>query len=57
MMKLFRKGTQTSKAEDRAYDAAVNDRMRLVLARETQYDDAETVENRLRNMIYGTNKE
>jgi hypothetical protein len=57
VMKLFRKGTQTSKAEDRAYDAAVNDRMRLVLARETQHDDAETVENRLRNMVYGTNKE
>ncbi len=56
-MKLFRKGTSTSKREDRAYDAAVNSRMRTVLSRETNHDDAETVENRLRNMVYGTNKE
>jgi hypothetical protein len=56
-MKLFRRGTNTSKADDRAYEAAANDRMRIVLARETPHDDAESVENRLRNMIYGTNKE
>lgn len=56
-MKLFRRGSTTSKAEDQAYSDAVNDRMRIVLSRETSHDDAETVENRLRNMVYGTNKE
>ena len=56
-MKLFRKGTAASKREDRAYEKTVNNRMRDVLSRETNHDDAETVENRLRNMIYGTNKE
>lgn len=56
-MKLFRRDSTTSKAQDRAYDNAVNDRMRIVLGRETDHDDAQTVENRLRNMVYGTNKE
>jgi hypothetical protein len=56
-MKLFRRGSATSKAEDRAYSNAVNDRMRILLSRETNHDDAQTVENRLRNMVYGTNKE
>lgn len=56
-MKLFRKGTATSKADDLAHSEAVNDRMRNVLSRETHKDDAETVENRLRNMVYGTNKQ
>jgi hypothetical protein len=56
-MKLFKRGATTSKAEDRAHEAVANDRMRNVLARETAYDDPETVESRLRNMVYGTNKE
>jgi hypothetical protein len=56
-MKLFRRGNATSEAEDRAYSEAVNDRMRNLLARPTDHDDAETVENRLRNMVYGSNKE
>ncbi len=56
-MKLFRKGAAASKREDRAYDEAVNNRMRTVLSRETNHDDAETVENRIRNMVYGSNKE
>ncbi len=56
-MKLFRRGSATSKAEDRAYSNAVNARMRILLARETNHDDAQTVESRLRNMVYGTNKE
>jgi hypothetical protein len=56
-MKLFKRSSTTSKEEDRAYSESVNDRMRIVLARETHHDDAETVENRLRNMVYGTNKE
>ncbi|MEN8040654.1 MAG: hypothetical protein ABFR95_04035 [Actinomycetota bacterium] len=56
-MRLFRKSTTTSKREDRAYEEAVNNRMRGVLARETNHDDAEAVETRLRNMAYGTNKQ
>jgi len=54
---LFKRGSTTTKADDRAYSESVNDRMRIVLGRETPHDDAETVENRLRNMVYGTNKE
>jgi len=56
-MKLFKRSASTTKEDDRAYSESVNDRMRIVLSRETQHDDAETVENRLRNMVYGTNKE
>jgi hypothetical protein len=56
-MKLFKRASASTKADDRAYSESVNDRMRIVLGRETQHDDAETVENRLRNMVYGTNKE
>lgn len=56
-MKLFKRGSPTSEEEDRAYDTAVNNRMRIVLARETDHDDAEAVESRLRNMVYGSNKE
>lgn len=56
-MKLFRKGTTTTKREDRAHDEAVANRMRSVLSRETNHDDAKIVEDRLRNMAYGTNKE
>ncbi len=56
-MKLFRRGAASSKREDRAYEIAVNDRMRNVLSRQTNHDDPETVEIRLRNMIYGTNKQ
>lgn len=56
-MKLFRRTSNTTKEDDRAYSESVNDRMKIVLSRETQHDDAETVENRLRNMVYGTNKE
>jgi len=56
-MKLFRKDTATSKREDSAYEDAVADRMRNVLSRETNHDDAEAVETRLRNMTYGTNKQ
>ncbi len=31
--------------------------MRAVLSRETNHDDAVAVETRLRNMIYGSNKQ
>lgn len=54
-MKLFRRNAGGSKRDHEAYAAAVSDRMRLVMARETNHDDAATVEGRLRNMIYGTN--
>ena len=56
-MKLFRMGSAAAKAEERAHEEAVKDRMLHVLSRDTNHDDAETVENRLRNMIYGTNKQ
>ena len=56
-MKLFRRNnTSDERREDRAYDEAVNDRMKSVLGRSTQHDDASAVEQRLRNMAYGTNK-
>jgi len=55
-MKLFKKDATSSKSATRAYESAVNDRMRMVLSRETQHDDAEIVEQRLRNMVYGTNR-
>ncbi|GMR02056.1 MAG: hypothetical protein BMS9Abin20_0382 [Acidimicrobiia bacterium] len=55
-MKLFRKDTSEERRADTEYDEAVNDRMKSVLGRPTDHDDAEVVEQRLRNMIYGTNK-
>ncbi|NHZ70388.1 MAG: hypothetical protein GWP18_01970 [Proteobacteria bacterium] len=55
-MKLFRKNTSDERRVDREYDEAVNHRMKSVLARPTNHDDAELVEQRLRNMVYGTNK-
>lgn len=55
-MKLFTKSSATSKREDRASEDAFNDRLRHVLSRETVYDDAEIVETRLRNMMYGANR-
>ena len=55
-MKLFRRNTTDERATDRDYDEAVNDRMKSVLARDTNHDDASAVEQRLRNMVYGTNK-
>jgi hypothetical protein len=56
-MKLFRRNTSEERRADREYDEAVNDRMKSVLGRETAHDDAEVVEQRLRNMVYGTNKQ
>ncbi len=55
-MKLFRRNTSDDQRADRKYDEAVNDRMKNVLGRETNHDDATAVEKRLRNMVYGTNK-
>jgi len=56
-MKLFRRNTSEERRADREYDETVNDRMKSVLGRETAHDDADVVEQRLRNMVYGTNKE
>jgi hypothetical protein len=55
-MKLFKRNTSDEQRADREYDEAVNDRMKSVLGRETDHDDASVVEQRLRNMMYGTNK-
>ena len=55
-MKLFRRTTSDERREDRDYDEAVNDRMKSVLNRSTTHDDATLVEQRIRNMSYGTNK-
>jgi hypothetical protein len=55
-MKLFRKNTSEERRADREYDESVNHRMKTVLGRPTNHDDAELVEQRLRNMVYGTNK-
>ncbi len=56
-MKLFRRSTSEERRADREYDEAVNDRMKSVLEWETAHDDADLVEQRLRNMVYGTNKQ
>lgn len=56
-MKLFRRSTSEERRADTEYEEAVNDRMKIVLGRTTIHDDADVVEQRLRNMIYGTNKQ
>jgi hypothetical protein len=55
-MKLFRRTTSDERRADREYDEAVNHRMKSVLNRSTDHDEAAVVEQRLRNMVYGTNK-
>ncbi len=55
-MKLFKKNTSDERRVDRDHDEAVNDRMKSVLGRSTDHDEAAIVEQRLRNMAYGTNK-
>jgi hypothetical protein len=56
-MRLFRKNTSDERRAERDHEDAVNDRMRSVLGKDTDYDDdADVVEQRLRNMAYGTNK-
>ncbi len=54
-MRLFKR--ESDKRRDREHDEAVNDRLRSVLAKDTEHqDDADTVETRLRNMNYGTSR-
>lgn len=55
-MRLFKRRTSDERREDRDYDEAVNDRMKSILGRNTDHEDASVVERRLRNMAYGTNK-
>jgi hypothetical protein len=55
-MKLFRRSSADDRRADRAYDDAVNNRMKSVLGRPTDHDDADVVEQRLRNMAYGTSR-
>lgn len=55
-MKLFKRTHTDERRVDREYDEAVNDRMKSVLGKSTNHDDADAVEQRLRNMVYGTNK-
>ena len=55
-MKLFRRTTSDERREDRDYDEAVNDRMKSVLGRSIDRDEAALVEQRIRNLSYGTNK-
>lgn len=54
-MKLFKRDSE-QKRVDRDYDELVNSRMRIVLSKDTEQEDAVTVENRLRNMNYGTSR-
>ena len=56
-MKLFKRGESDPKRNEADRANAVTERMRAVLDRETTHDDAATVENRLRNMVYGSNKQ
>jgi|GEM_PF-1756033 len=55
-MKLFKRSTSDDRSADRNHEEAVSSRMKSVLSRETNHDDASAVEQRLRNMVYGTNK-
>jgi len=54
-MKLFKRDSE-QKRVDRDYDELVNSRMRDVLSKDTEHEDPVTVENRLRNMNYGTSR-
>jgi hypothetical protein len=54
-MRLFKRDTP-AKRTDKDYDESVNDRMKTVLGKDTEHEDAKTVETRLRNLNYGTNR-
>lgn len=55
-MKLFKRGITASRREDLAYAEAASRRMQYMLTHTTYQDDAQTVETRLRNMLYGSHK-
>lgn len=54
-MKFFNRGA-TTKRSDRAHVEQVAERMRLVLNKDTEHADAETVETRIRNLNYGSSR-
>ena len=54
-MRLFNRGNTTKRA-DRAHDEQVSERMRIVLNKDTEHEDAKTVETRIRNMNYGSSR-
>jgi len=54
-MRLFKRGT-TDKLADRKHVENVNDRLRSLLSKDTEYEDPNNVEARLRNMNYGTSR-
>ncbi len=56
-MKLFRRATSEEPRIGIEHDEAVNKRLKSVLGRTTPHDDADAVERRLRNMVYGTNRQ
>lgn len=54
-MKLFKRGA-TDKLADRKHIEHVNDRLRSLVSKDTEYEDPSSVEARLRNMNYGTSR-
>lgn len=54
-MRLFKRDSE-AKRTDEDYNESVNNRMRDVLGKDTEHEDAEKVETRLRNMNYGTSR-
>jgi hypothetical protein len=54
-MGIFKRGSTTKRA-DRAHDEHVSERMRAVLNKKVDREDAETVETRIRNLNYGSSR-
>jgi hypothetical protein len=54
-MSIFNRGSSTKRSE-RAHNEHVSERMRVVLNKEVDREDAETVENRIRNLNYGSSR-
>ncbi len=55
-MKFFNR-EKASKRADRVHNENVSERMRVVLSRELELQDAEKVETRLRNLHYGSSRQ
>ncbi len=54
-MSIFNRGSSTKRSEH-AHNEHVSERMRVVLGKEVDREDAETVENRIRNLNYGSSR-
>ena len=54
-MGIFNRGSSTKRSE-REHNQHVSERMRVVLNKEVDREDAETVETRIRNMNYGSSR-